>query len=117
MGSWSNPDGAQIELKEGGSGLISKEAQLQVSGARKEGEPDGMCEFSWGVDRMPGGKDTWVSITYPAGRCGFSGPGRFGLHYYYGESEELLLAPVVEFPEPDEIYSRTATAKVLNLIG
>ncbi|MFJ1652579.1 hypothetical protein ACIOC2_14405 [Streptomyces sp. NPDC088337] len=110
VGTWSNPGRDWIKFKEGGTGLISAGAQLQLSALMEEADIKDACEFSWGVDTVPAGGSKWVSVTFTKGQCGFSGPGEFGLNYYYTDSGELRLSPAVEFPEPDEVYARTNAA-------
>jgi len=107
VGSWSNPGGDWINFKKDGTGLISAGAQRQLSSLVEESETKEVCEFFWRVGTVPEGEDVWVSVTFRKGQCGFSGAGRFGLYAYSGEAEELLLSPAVEFPEPDEVYSRS----------
>ncbi|MDI9886544.1 hypothetical protein QMZ92_19720 [Streptomyces sp. HNM0645] len=110
VGSWSNPEGDWINFQRGGAGTISAGAQLQLSELVDESDTKPECSFSWGVDTIPAGGDTWVSVTFNSGQCGFSGPAEFGLYCYYEESGELRLSPAVELPKPDEIYARsTAT--------
>lgn len=108
VGSWSNPGGDWITFKKDGTGAISEGAQLQLSSLVEEDETREVCEFSWGVETVPAGGSKWVSVTFGKGQCGFSGMGRFGLNYYYGDpSGELLLASSVESPKREEVYSRS----------
>ncbi|MFF3412308.1 hypothetical protein ACFYW8_40430 [Streptomyces sp. NPDC002742] len=107
VGSWSNPGGDWINFKKEGTGLISAEAQLQLSSLIEESETRKECEFSWKVDTVPAGGDMWVSVIFREGQCGFSGTGKFGLYAYSGNSGKLQLSPAVEFPESGEIYSRS----------
>ncbi|MFF0201482.1 hypothetical protein [Streptomyces sp. NPDC005017] len=109
-GSWSNPAGDWVTFDKDGTGTISRGAQLQLSSSVQAGETKEVCPFSWGVDPMPAGGGEWVSVTFGKGQCGFAGMGRFGLTYYYGDDDELLLSPKVENPEPEEIYARKKPA-------
>ncbi|MFF1422383.1 hypothetical protein [Streptomyces sp. NPDC058280] len=106
VGYWSNPGGDWVNFEKDGTGKISTGAQLQLSELIEEADTREQCEFSWGVDTVPAGGDKWVSLNFAGGQCGSSGLGELGLYYYYfGDSEELALAPVVELPKPEEIYS------------
>ncbi|MFJ5197913.1 hypothetical protein ACIQCQ_38560 [Streptomyces sp. NPDC088394] len=108
VGLWKNPGGDWIDFKKGGTGTVSAGAQLQLNSLVKESETEEVCEFSWGVDTVPAGGSKWVSLTFKEGQCGSTKLGSSGLNYYYGEpSGELLLANPVEFPGPEEVYSRS----------
>ncbi|WP_347726982.1 hypothetical protein [Streptomyces sp. CAU 1734] len=111
VGSWSNPGGDAITFEEGGTGLLSPGAQLQLSTLWEKSETKEICPFSWGVDTMPLGNGKWISINFDKGQCGLANGGRFGLHYYYGESDDIVLSPAVEHPEPYRIYSRSSTTQ------
>ncbi len=105
IGSWSNPGGDWIKFQKGGTGLISRGAQLQLSALMKPADTKDVCTFSWGVDTVPGGGGKWVSVNIKSGQCR---GGEFGLYSYHGEnSGELFLSPAVEYPEHDEVYSRS----------
>ncbi|MER6564236.1 hypothetical protein ABT300_42280 [Streptomyces sp. NPDC001027] len=107
VGSWTNPGGDRVTFAKGGTGTISAGAQLQLSSLMEKSDTRPECPFSWGVDTVPAGGDTWVSVTFAAGQCG-PAPGEFGLYYYYEEdSGALRLSPAVEFPKPAEIYTRS----------
>ncbi|MFJ4710859.1 hypothetical protein [Streptomyces sp. NPDC088785] len=110
VGSWANRGGDLITFREGGRGVISRGAQLQLSDLMKKADTKPECSFSWGVDPVPAGGDTWISVRFAAGECG-PVPGEFGLYYYHEEkSGELRLSPAVEFPPPGEIYVRKGRA-------
>lgn len=77
----------------------------------EETDTKDVCRFSWGVDTIPAGGEKWISVNFAAGQCGSSGPGEFGLYYYYEEdSGDLRLSPAVEFPESGEIYAPSDAA-------
>ncbi|MBX9399165.1 hypothetical protein K4749_37735, partial [Streptomyces sp. TRM72054] len=106
VGLWKNLGGDWIDFEKDGTGTISAGAQLQLNSLLKKSETKEVCEFSWRVDTVPAGGSKWVSLTFKEGQCGSLGSS--GLNYYYGDpSGELLLANPVEFPEPEEVYSRS----------
>lgn len=112
VGSWSNSEGDWILFEEGGQGVISPGAQLQLSEIMKKDDIKSECSFSWRVEAVPAGGEEWVSLTFATGQCGFSGPGEFGLYFYRREeSGELRLSPAVEFPKPEEIYTHAAVTR------
>ncbi|MFJ4439007.1 hypothetical protein [Streptomyces sp. NPDC088923] len=109
IGSWKNKGGDWITFRKGGRGTISDGAQLQLSELMEKADTKPECTFSWGIDTVPAGGDTWVSVNFAAGECGPT-PGEFGLYYYRMEKTgELRLSPAVEFPKADEIYARSGT--------
>ncbi|MFE6625575.1 hypothetical protein [Streptomyces sp. NPDC057740] len=110
VGLWKNPGGDWIDFEKDGTGTVSAGAQPQLNSLVKKSETKEVCDFSWGMDTVPGGGSKWVSLTFQAGQCGSLGSS--GLNYYYrNPSGELLLANPVESPKPDEIYERsTATS-------
>ncbi len=106
IGLWKNKGGDRITFRKGGRGTISDGAQLQLSDLMEKADTKPECSFSWGVDTVPAGGDTWVSVNFAAGECG-PVPGEFGLYAYHVEKTgELRLSPAVEHPRAGEIYAR-----------
>lgn len=111
IGSWRNKGGDWITFHKGGRGIISEGAQLQLSNLMEKADAKPECPFSWGVDTVPAGGDTWVSVNFAAGECGPI-PGEFGLYAYHVEKTgELRLSPAVENPQAGEIYVHSKAAE------
>lgn len=111
IGSWKNKGGDWITFHKGGKGIISDGAQLQLSDLVEKADTKPECPFSWGVDTVPAGGDTWVSVNFAAGECGPE-PGEFGLYAYHVEKTgELRLSPAVEHPKAGEIYVHSKAAE------